>query len=625
MMIKHIKGLNILLTIFLLTFASNVFANVYNAVDVIGQNTIDGTPVWTTSSANNAENIIGVNAINDPEGDMAVDTVHHRLFVNDSSNNRVLVFNLNTDGTLVDHNADYVLGQPDFDTIDFGTTQSKMSYPWGLAYDSVNNRLFVAEYNRILVFDTLTITNGMNASYVLGQPDFTSNTSATSQNGLNGPANLAYDSINNRLYAGDYNNNRIMIFNVSNITNGMNASYVLGQPDFTTNTYNTNQNGLNNPYGGLSYDSDRNYLYVGDSDNSRIMVFDMATIENGENAINVLGQLNFTTTDSGTTQYNLSTESPYGLTFDQENKRLFVTDGLGRVLVFDTTTIENGEYAINILGQINFTTAIYGTTQNNFNFPSGTAYDYVNNRLYIADDNNNRIMIFDLIKIDTDSLDDGEIGTAYSKTFESSGYQGVVTYEVGSGSLPDGLTLTSDTLSGTPTTAGTYTFTIKASDTWTDESTIEPFTDSKSYTIEITNGSTTRPRRSSGSTVSSRYINLISIGKTETANDLLKQYPNQINQVITSFNTPNQKDSPINTIKYKTRTLKYKMIGNDVKELQSYLNTHNYPVSLTGPGSLNNETTYFGLKTKQAVIKFQLANNLVGDGIVGKMTRGVMK
>ncbi len=80
-----------------------------------------------------------------------------------------------------------------------------------------------------------------------------------------------------------------------------------------------------------------------------------------------------------------------------------------------------------------------------------------------------------------------------------------------------------------------------------------------------------------------------------------------------------------NSISTITRTLKQGMEGNDVKELQKYLNTHNYPVSLTGAGSLNNETTYFGLKTKQAVTLFQKANGLLADGMVGKMTRERMK
>jgi len=74
-----------------------------------------------------------------------------------------------------------------------------------------------------------------------------------------------------------------------------------------------------------------------------------------------------------------------------------------------------------------------------------------------------------------------------------------------------------------------------------------------------------------------------------------------------------------------SKTLKYRMTNNEVKELQKYLNTHNYPVATIGAGSPGNETNYFGLKTKSAVIKFQLANGLKGDGIVGVMTRGKVR
>ncbi len=74
-----------------------------------------------------------------------------------------------------------------------------------------------------------------------------------------------------------------------------------------------------------------------------------------------------------------------------------------------------------------------------------------------------------------------------------------------------------------------------------------------------------------------------------------------------------------------TKPLKLGMTDNEVKILQIYLNTHGYIVATTGNGSPNNETTYFGERTKQAVIKFQLANNLTPDGVIGPMTRSKLK
>lgn len=76
------------------------------------------------------------------------------------------------------------------------------------------------------------------------------------------------------------------------------------------------------------------------------------------------------------------------------------------------------------------------------------------------------------------------------------------------------------------------------------------------------------------------------------------------------------KKTPIHIFK----NLKKGMIHEDVKKIQIYLNTHNFILVDKGPGSLGNETTYFGSLTKSAVIRFQLANKLAGDGIVGPLT-----
>jgi len=71
--------------------------------------------------------------------------------------------------------------------------------------------------------------------------------------------------------------------------------------------------------------------------------------------------------------------------------------------------------------------------------------------------------------------------------------------------------------------------------------------------------------------------------------------------------------------------LSLKMIHPDVKELQKYLNTHGYPVALSGAGSLGNETTKFGPLTKSALIKFQQAKNIIpAVGFFGPITRGLI-
>jgi hypothetical protein len=54
-----------------------------------------------------------------------------------------------------------------------------------------------------------------------------------------------------------------------------------------------------------------------------------------------------------------------------------------------------------------------------------------------------------------------------------------------------------------------------------------------------------------------------------------------------------------------SRTLREGMEGEDVRELQKYLNSHGYLIAKIGDGSPGNETTYFGRATKAALVRLQ--------------------
>ena len=63
--------------------------------------------------------------------------------------------------------------------------------------------------------------------------------------------------------------------------------------------------------------------------------------------------------------------------------------------------------------------------------------------------------------ITTVTLPDGKVGEAYSQTLAATGTN-PITWGIEAGTLPDGLTLVGDTIKGTPSKAGDFKFTVKA-------------------------------------------------------------------------------------------------------------------------------------------------------------------
>ena len=185
--------------------------------------------------------------LDEPNG-LAVDSAG-RLWVVDNDNNRVLMFE--NASTLADGSAaNKVLGKPDFSATANSSGAAATSNPSGIHVDSSGN-LWVADtgYSRVLRFaDAANKPNGADADQVFGQTTFTGGGGDLAANRLDSPRGVFVDAFGT-LWVADYSNQRVLGFSnaASLAAAGAAADRVIGQPDFTSNTAATSINGLRNP------------------------------------------------------------------------------------------------------------------------------------------------------------------------------------------------------------------------------------------------------------------------------------------------------------------------------------------------------------------------------------------
>lgn len=489
----------------IITTSISEASNPYPAFNELGHSPID----YTNGNANNGD-VTGAIGFLTPIG-IAMDTTNHWLFVAEAYNNRVLVFDLDSNNVLIDRVADHVLGQELMtDSAPQRADADGMHYPDVVAYDNTNSRLFISDglNFRIMVFDLSGgITDGMNSSYILGGVGALAANTTDSVNGM------AYDNTTGLLYAADSARNRVLIFDVrssgsapvtycgvttTGIVNSMNASCVIGQDDFVSNQVTGTSNDDYNdtllifPV-GLYLDEDSDLLYV-TSDNISIRVFDVSTLSNGQAATKVLGVPNFTTGsndylldvlyDPGVTAWSIV--NPRGMVMDEANDILYLADtGHNRILGFDVTSITNGEDAVSVIGQSDFISGDPGTTQTAMSGPQWTAWHEPTRTLYQVESGNNRVLLFKIIGISSTTLTAATTGASYTGTIPVTNDQGTVSFEVLSGSIPTGMSLNSTGLTGTPTLAGAYSFTLRAVDT---VGTGTFYSNHQSYSITVNQG-----------------------------------------------------------------------------------------------------------------------------------------
>ncbi|GAB1350513.1 hypothetical protein MASR1M107_27280 [Ignavibacteriales bacterium] len=342
---------------------------------------------------------VAINKFNGPNG-VLFDNRNGKIWVADRGNHRVLRFS-STNAYINGGDAELVIGQPDFTTNTSGLSATKMNNPICVVIDG-NGTLWVSEYgnNRVTRWDDPdNLVNGDTADGVLGQPDFVTNSAATSQNKFSGPAGIFVEA-NGTLWVSNFNIHRLLRFqNAATLPNGSNADLVIGQPDFVTGTAGLSATKMNNTNG--VYVDWLGNLWVSEYTNRRVLKFNnVSTLVNGDTADVVLGQPDFITNTSNTTQNGMG--NVRWLTGDINGNLYVVQESNNRISVFlQATTLANGANADYVIGQPDFTTGtgLNPPTQNSLRTPRGASVDNTGKKLWVTDWANNRVLRYDISSI----------------------------------------------------------------------------------------------------------------------------------------------------------------------------------------------------------------------------------
>lgn len=196
-----------------------------------------------------------------------------RLWVSDLENHRVLRFD-SISTKFNGAAADGVLGQDSFTASTLGPGASNFRYPYGICV-SPSGTLFVAdtENSRVLRFaNAASLGNGADATGVLGQMDFTTHAPGLGPDRFTDPMGV-WPGPGDDLWVVDADNNRVLRFaKASTIPSGSPAVGVVGQPNFTNTSPATSNRRLRGPAVNLFVDTDRS-LWVPDNGNNRVLRF----------------------------------------------------------------------------------------------------------------------------------------------------------------------------------------------------------------------------------------------------------------------------------------------------------------------------------------------------------------
>src|SRR5207244_4371225 len=119
-------------------------------------------------------------------------------------------------------------------TENLAATPTTLRLPTAVASDGVHLAVADTNHNRVLIWNRIPTSNDAPADVVVGQPNFTSTSlpgNTPNARSMRGPQGVWIQ--NGRLYVADTQNNRVLIFNRIPTANGAAADVVLGQTDFS--------------------------------------------------------------------------------------------------------------------------------------------------------------------------------------------------------------------------------------------------------------------------------------------------------------------------------------------------------------------------------------------------------
>lgn len=318
-----------------------------------------------------------------------------KFYVVDTSNNRVLIWN--SFPSINKEAANLVIGQADFTTGSTAATASNLLSPLGVSV--IDNKIYLTDSgnNRVLVYNSIPSSNGVNADLVIGQPNFTSSLARNpnSDSRMVNVMNVTTDGV--RIVVADMTKNRTLIWNNIPSSNSVSPDIVLGQNDLTTSgpTVGTNT-GFRNPTSAAIV-GDK--LIIADSLNHRILIWNSWPTTNNQSADVVLGQASFAggTANRGGAVSGITLNTPHSVFSD--GTRLIVSDkGNNRVLIWNSLPVDNSIPADIVIGQPDISSSLInngGVSASSLASPRSARI--FNDKLYIADRDNYRLLVFQTI------------------------------------------------------------------------------------------------------------------------------------------------------------------------------------------------------------------------------------